>query len=120
MAASAYNIILTNGQTVSVYQASGQAINTNPVVTMQGTASVANVTTDFSVMSDCYIQDVVVSTVLSAGGVEVYNVSRGQRSIMGVSNLETYTTNNTTRNPPRIGFRAGQVYRFIQTTAGNA
>ena len=120
MAASAYNIILTNGQTVSVYQASGQAINTNPVVTMQGTASVANVTTDFSVMSDCYIQDIVVSTALSAGGVEVYNVSRGQRSNMGVSNLEVYNINNTTRNPPRIGFRAGQVYRFIQTTAGNA
>ena len=71
-------------------------------------------------MSDCCITDVVVAAALTGGGWEVYNVSSGIRSGKGINNLETYLNTNTTRNPPRVCFRAGTVYRLIQTVAGNA
>lgn len=120
MAASTYKIVLANGQTLSVYQAASQAINSSPTCTFQGAASSATVTTDFSVNSDTYIKDIVVTSALTAGGIEVYNVSRSKRSDMGVGDLESYLTTNTTRKPPAIGFRAGTVYRLLQTVAGNA
>ena len=119
MAASTYSIVLENGQTISVYQAGSQAVNSNPAITLVGAAGAGTVTTDFSVMSSTRIQDVVCTTALTAGGFEVYNVTRGVRSSLGISNLESYLTSNTTRTPPKIGFRAGQVYRFIQTVQGN-
>jgi hypothetical protein len=50
----------------------------------------------------------------------VYNVTSGTRTNKGYNNLEIYLSTNTTRSPPRICFRKGQIYRFIQTVAGNA
>ena len=120
MAASAYNIVLSNGQTLSVWQLSSQAVNTSPAATFLGAAATTTLTTDFSPMSDCVISDVVVAAALTAGGFEVYNVSDGVRSGRGINNLEAYLNTNTTRNPPRIGFRADKIYRLVQTVAGNA
>lgn len=120
MAASTYSILLSNGQTISVYQAASQAVNTSPVCSMTGAASSATTTTDFSVMSDCYVSDIIVTAALTAGGIEVYTVSDSNRTQRGWSNLETFLATNTTRKPARIGFRKGKIYRFIQTVAGNA
>lgn len=120
MAAATYSIILSNGQTINVYQAANQAVNTNPVVNLIGAASATTTTTDFSVMSLACVADIIVDGNLTAGGIEVYNVTTGTRTSLGWSNLATFTSANTTRNPARICFRPGYVYRFIQTIAGNA
>lgn len=120
MAASTYSIILSNGQTVSVYQAANQGINTVPVATLNGVASSTTGTTDFSVKEPACVTDIIVPTTLTAGGVEVFNVTTGIRSQKGWSNLETFVSTNTTRNPARLCFRPGHLYRFIQTVQGNA
>ena len=115
-----YDIILTNGQTISIWQLASQAVNSSPSCTLQGAAAATTLTTDFSVMSDACIKDCIVAAALTAGGIEVYNVTKGERSNRGINNLELYLITNTTRSPPSICFRQGQVYRFIQTVAGNA
>lgn len=120
MAASTYSIVLSNGQTISIYQASSQAVNSSPVCSLTGSASSTTTTTDFSPMSDACVVDVVVTSALTAGGVEVMNVSTGTRTNRGYANLEVFLTTNTTRKPAKICFRKGQIYRFIQTVAGNA
>lgn len=117
-----YDISLDNGQTISVWQLASQAVNTSPACTLEGAAAATTLTTDFSIRPGriAYISDVIVGATLTAGGIEVYNVTKGQRSGLGINNLETYTSANTTRRPPRIGFAPGQVYRLLQTVAGNA
>lgn len=120
MAASKYDLILANGQTLSVWQLANQAVNSSPGCTFNGAAAATTLTTDFSPDSDTYLKDVVVSSALTAGGIEVINVTKGVRSGRGINNLEVYLATNTTRQPPRIGFRKGQIYRLIQTVAGNA
>lgn len=120
MAASTYSIILSNGQTISVYQAANQPVNSNPVLSLVGVAVSTTPTTDFSVMSPACVSDIIVTSALTAGGIEVYNVTTGVRTSLGWNNLETFLNTNTTRNPARLCFRPGMVYRFIQTVAGNA
>jgi len=120
MAATKHDVILSNGQTLSVWQLSNQAVNTNPGCTLDGPAAATTLTTDFTVRSDCCISKIVVPAGLTAGGWEVYNVSKGMRSGKGVSNLEIYLVANALITPPRICFRAGTVYRLIYTVAGNA
>lgn len=121
MAATAYNIVLSNGQTLSVWQLANQAVNTNPGCTTLGEAAATTLTTDFSVQSSCYITDVVVAAGLTAGGIEFINVTQGlRRTGKGIGNLAPYLATNATRRPPNIGFRPGQIYRIVQTVAGNA
>lgn len=120
MAASTYSILLSNGQTISVYQAASQAVNSSPVCTLTGAAGSTTTTTDFSVSSPASVVDIVVAAALTAGGIEVYNVSKSLRTQKGWSNLETFLNTNTTRRPARVTFMPGNVYRFIQTVAGNA
>lgn len=120
MAASTYTIALRNGQTLSVYQAASQAVNSSPVCTLIGAAGSATTTTDFSVSEDTCIDDIVVTSALTAGGIEFYNVNQSRRTGRGIFDLSPFLATNTTRKPPRICFKRGQVYRCIQTTAGNA
>jgi len=120
MAASTYKIALSNGQAISVYQAASQAVNTSPVVTMVGVASSTTTTTDFAVSETAYVTDIVVTTALTAGGIEVYNVTDSRRSGKGWNDLETYLNTNTTRKPIALKFIKGKTYRFIQSVAGNA
>jgi len=120
MAASKYDIILTNGQTLSLWQLANQAVNSSPACTLSGAAAATTLTTDFSPSSDACVKDIIVSSALTSGGIEVYNVTSGTRTNKGYNNLEIYLSTNTTRSPPRICFRKGQIYRFIQTVAGNA
>lgn len=131
MAASTYSIILSNGQTISVYQASSQGVNTSPVCTLLGAAGSTTTTTDFSVSSDACVVDIQVAAALTSGGIEVYpdgvavpgspnNVSQSNRTQKGWANLETFLSTNTTRRPAKVCFRRGQIYRFVQTVAGNA
>jgi len=120
MAASTYTITLSNAQSLSVYQASSQAVNSSPVCSLTGPAASTTVTTDFSPSSDCCIKDVVVPAALTAGGIEVYNITKSQRSGKIIGDLSPYLATNTTRNPPRICFKAGQSYRLLQIVAGNA
>jgi pyruvate dehydrogenase complex dehydrogenase (E1) component len=120
MAASTYSIVLSNGQTISVYQAANQAVNTNPVVSMLGAAGPTVTTTDFSVQQPAYVVDVVVPATLTAGGVEVFNVTESRRTQRGWNNLETFQSTNTTRRPAVVMFRPGYIYRFVQTVTGNA
>lgn len=115
-----YDLAFSNGQTLSVWQLASQAVNSSPACTFEGAAAATTLTSDFSPSSDCCLQDIVVATTLTAGGIEFYNVTRGQRSGKGVNNLEVYLNTNTTRRPPRICLRKGVVYRLIQTVAGNA
>ena len=115
MAASTYTITLKNGQSLSVYQASGRAVNR-----LTGPAASTTTTTDFTPNTDTCIEDIVVAAALTAGGIEVYNVSRSMRSGKIIGDLSPYLATNTTRRPPRICFHAGQVYRLIQIVAGNA
>lgn len=120
MAASAYTITFKNGQTLSVYQAANQAINSSPVCSLFGTAGSTTSTTDFSVAQDTSIDDIVVTAALTQGGIEFYNVTRSQRTGKGIFDLSPWLATNTTRKPPRLNFKAGMTYRLIQTTAGNA
>lgn len=120
MAASTYTITLKNGQSLSVYQASNQAVNSSPVCSLTGPAASTTTTTDFTPNTDTCIEDIVVAAALTAGGIEVYNVSRSVRSGKIIGDLSPYLATNTTRRPPRICFHAGQVYRLIQIVAGNA
>jgi len=120
MAAVKYDINLSNGKTLSVWQLSSQAVNTNPGCTLDGPAAATTLTTDFTVPTDCCIKNIVVPAGLTAGGIEVYNVSKSMRSGKGVGNLEIYVVANALLPPPRICFRAGTIYRLIQTVAGNA
>lgn len=120
MAASTYTIVLSNGQTLSVYQAAGQALNS---VLNVGTISLPDANskiTDFGVMSDAFIFDIIVPDSLTAGGFEIYDVTAGARTSMGVNNLEVFTKNNMSRRVPPLGFRAGRTYRLLQSVAGNA
>lgn len=119
-AGGTYSIILSNGQTISCYQASNQAVNSSPPCTTTGAAIATTVTTDFSVSSPATVVDIIVPTTLTAGGIEIYNVSRGVRTQKGWANLETFLSTNTTRRPAAVTFMPGKVYRFIQTVAGNA
>ena len=119
-AGGAYNLVFSNGQTLSVYQAASQAVNSSPVNTFEGVAAATTVTTDFSPASDCCLKDVTVGAALTAGGIEFYSVTDGRRSGKGINNLQDYLNTNTTRSPPKICLRKGKAYRFIQTVAGNA
>lgn len=105
---------------ISVYQAASQAVNTSPVCTLLGAAGSGTTTTDFSVSSDACVVDIQVAAALTAGGIEVYNVSQSNRTQKGWANLETFLSTNTTRRPAKVCFRRGQIYRFVQTVAGNA
>jgi len=120
MAASMYKIRFTNGQSLSIYQAANQAVNTNPVCTMSGAASSATVTTDFSVSQNTQIDDILVTSALTAGGIEFYNVTLSKRTERGVDDLEAWLATNTTRKPPKFTLQRGHTYRLIQTIAGNA
>lgn len=120
MAASVYTIQFRNGQTLSVYQAANQAVNSSPVCTLLGQAASTTTTTDFSLANDTVIDDVVVTSALTQGGIEFYNVSRSQRTGRGIFDLSPFLITNTTRKPPKLMFKAGRTYRIIQTTAGNA
>lgn len=120
MAAVEYGLKFSNGQVLSVYQASGQAVNTNPACTFQGIAGSGTTTYDFSPASTTTLVDIVVPAGLTSGGIEFYNVTRGRRSERGENHLEAYLTTNTTRKPPAITLQGGNLYRLIQTVAGNA
>lgn len=120
MAAAVCTIVLSNAQSISVYQASSQAINTNYACTLEGKASAATLTTDFSVHSTCAIVDMFVDSAWTAGGFEVYDVTGGGRTGVGVANVEVYTIANTNRRPPSIIFGRGRIYRLLCTVAGNA
>jgi hypothetical protein len=41
-----YDIILSNGQTISLWQLSAQAVNSNPACTLQGAAAATTLTTE--------------------------------------------------------------------------
>jgi len=120
MAASEYGLKFSNGQVLSVYQTASQAVNTNPACTFQGVAGSGTTTYDFSPATTTTLVDIVVTSALTAGGIEFYNVTRGRRSERGENHLEAYLTSNTTRKPPAITLQAGNTYRLIQTVAGNA
>lgn len=120
MAASTYYLQFNNGTSLSVYQAANQAVNSSPVCTSMGAAASTTTTTDFSVPTMCHLEDVKVSSALTAGGIELYNVTLSKRTGLQIPNLESYLDTNTTRKPPKIGFRPGYTYRWIQIIAGNA
>lgn len=120
MAASVYSIVFSNGQTLSIYQAASQGVNSNPVCTCQGIASANVVTTDFSLDSAAYVVDIIVPNTLTAGGIEFFDVWAGMRTNRGFNNLETFTASNTTRRPAPIALYGQRPYRLIQTIQGNA
>lgn len=120
MAASTYSIQLKNGQTLSVYQASSQAVGSSPVCSLTGPASSSTTTTDFVPASDTCIDKIVVPAALTAGSIEIYNVTKSQRSGKTVSDLSIYLVANALLTPPKICFRGGQTYRLMQVVAGNA
>lgn len=119
-AGGTYSIILDSGITISCYQAASQAVNSNPPCTTTGAAASTTTTTDFAVPVRSTVKDIIVGAALTAGGIEVYNVTKGQRTLRGWSNLETFLATNTTRSPAPVTFVPGNTYRFIQTVAGNA
>ena len=120
MAASIYTIVLSNGQTISVYQGASQPLNSVLNVGLIGLPDANSKITDFSVMTDAYIFDIIVPATLTAGGFEIYDVTAGQRTSLGVNNLEVFTKDNMSRRVPPLGFRAGRYYRLIQSVSGNA
>lgn len=115
-----YDLTLSNGQTISIWQLASQAVNSSPACTLQGAAAATTLTTDFGVQSDACVVDIVVPATLTAGGIEVFNVTTGRRTNLGWNNLETFLNTNTTRRPARVCFKKGNTYRFLQTVAGNA
>jgi hypothetical protein len=115
-----YMIQLSSGQALSCFQPSSAPVNALIRSTFIGVADASTQTSDFSVMRDAVITDVTSDDALTSGGFEVYDVSHGERTSLGINNLESYHVSNTTRNPPRLAFYAGVIYRLIQSVAGNA
>ena len=114
MAAGTVVLRLSNGQTLNVLQAAGQAVGTSPAVNLEGTAVAGN-SSDFMVKSNCSILD-EIATTSATGQMEVYNVTKGIRTGRFIDCIAAnYAVTVPNRSIPRIGFQAGQVYRFIQT-----
>ena len=120
MAASTYTITLSNGQSISCYQPAGAVEGTPIRVNMMGKATVTTVTYTFGTATDCYLFDIIVDSTLTAGGFEIFDVTGGARTSVGVPNLEAYTLGNNSRRCPPLGFRAGRTYQLLQSVAGNA
>jgi len=121
MAAGYFNIVLSNGQTLSVWKIISQAVNSNPGCTFNGTAAATTTTTDFRVSSDCCISDITVDANCTAGGIEIYNVTDSLRSGKVIAPIGVnYLNSVKNKSIPRICFKANKTYRLIQIIAGNA
>jgi hypothetical protein len=119
-AGGVYTLNLSNGQSISCYQAANQTVNSAVPCNIDAAATSTTVTTDFAVGSDCMISKIVVAAALTAGGITFYDVTESRRSNKVISNLEIYLVANALLAPPAIGFRKGHVYRILQAVAGNA
>ena len=116
MADGYVTLYLSNGQNLNILIAAAAAVGTNPVCSFEGTA-IAGGNTDFIPASDCCVKD-EIATISTAGTLEVYNVSRSQRSGKFVDIVAaTYAVTVINRPVPIICFKGGMRYRFIQTKA---
>lgn len=106
-------ITLSNGQILSVYLAAGQAVGTNPVTSLEATASATVGVPDFTPRSDCCIVDKINGTS-TTGQMEVFNVTRGVRTGRLIDQT-TQAVSVVNRLVERICFKGGHTYRFIQT-----
>lgn len=111
------NMSLSNGQTLYLGFAVGQAINTSPVAdTVTVVASGTHTQTDFSVATDAILTDFITDD--TAGAMELFNVTDGRRTGLTIETTAKYATTVVNRQVPRIGFRKGKVYRWLMTVAG--
>jgi len=120
MAATSYFMQLSSGQAISVRQKVSAELGYVLPVTLMGVATDNTNTTDFSVMRDAWVTDILTDDGLTSGGFEIYDVTAGARTNIGVNNLSSYHISNTTRRAPPLGFVAGRLYRLIQSVPGNA
>lgn len=117
--ASSLKLRLSNGQVLSVAILSAAAVGTSPSVNFEGAATSSH-GSDFIPKSDCCIVDQLNLTA-TAGEMEVYNVTRSQRTGRFIDQIGTnFAVTVTDRAVPKICFRGGNTYRFIQTVAQTA
>lgn len=111
------NMSLSNGQSIYLGFATPQPINTSPIAdTTCVVASGTHTQTDFSVSTDAVLVDFITDN--TAGAMELYNVTDGRRTGLTVETTAKFATTVVNRQVPRIGFRAGKVYRWMMTVAG--
>ena len=114
-------LYLTNGQTLSVLIGTSAAIGTIPTVNLEGQA-IATSNTDFMVRSPAKIRD-QINTVgsaasITAGQMEIYSVTRSQRTGKFIDEIvASFAATVPNRPVPAVQFMPGNVYRFIQTIA---
>ena len=111
MAAGLTELLLTNGQKISIYT-DVSPINVPLHVNMLG-AGVATSPINFSVQSNCQIKDQITTTTTS-GEVEVY--ANGQKTGKSISTDQRFLISQDRKKwIPRFGFRAGVMYQFKPT-----
>ena len=115
MAAGSLNLFLTNGQKVSVYIASTQAINTPCRMSIANEATSTSPFT-FTVLGNTCIRD-IINLTNATGEVEVVadGVRTGKK--IGLGAQFAYDTVNRTDRIPRYCFRPGVSYGFWMTVA---
>jgi len=114
MAAGTVEIDFSNGQHLSIYQASTQAVNSYVVNSLSTTASAATTTYDFVLLSDAYITD-ILCTVSVSGQIEFQNMDNQQRGGRIMTSVTTYVITNVNRIIPRIRLKGGVPYRVVET-----
>jgi hypothetical protein len=112
-AAGELKIALTNGQTISIWGHSAEAIGNVLTVNMNGNADTNTTTTDFYVADKCMIRD-IRCTSPATGTFDIYDVQASRLRGKPIDLVEFYTV-NTNRVPPMVGFLPGKLYRLVVT-----
>ena len=116
MATSYTTLYFSNGQTLSVINAA-TAIGVSPPVNLEGVATASN-NTDFILRSDACIIDQINPATATTGQMEVYNVDKSVRTGRLIDQITaTFAVAVANRPVPKICFKGGTTYRFIQTIA---
>jgi hypothetical protein len=118
MAASTITVWLTNGQTLSIWDATSEAIGAEKRCSMTGTALITS-PFGFTVMTSCSIKDYAV---LASTDGEFELMANGNRTglkfpvhqglLIGIDRRNQYK--------PNYNFQSGVVYGFRQTVVRSA
>ena len=118
MAAGTITIFLTNGQTLSIYDASSEAVNAEKRCSLTGTA-VSTSPFGFTVSSRCCIRDMVVLTSVDGEFEITKNGVRTGKKIPVHAGFAV-SVDRTMQNIPKLCFEPGVQYGCLQTMLRSA
>ena len=118
MAAGRVTFLMTNGQTLDMYDTSSEPVNAEKRFNLQGTA-VSTSPYGFVVMSKTCIKDAIVLTSVDG---EIEFTRNGQRTgkKFGIHAGLAYDKDRRTQKFPKYCFEPGIRYGAIQTVARSA